>query len=456
MGRFAKKEDEYIIGWIKRFMEYETMIPGFHEEEVSDPEAALKKYGFPLTAKDVSFYPNLDNIREMRPVYPESGASKYAAFMSAKLGYRDELKKICVPTHPAMRKWHKRQAGRCMAVLGARTDALIHLPFTIELSDGCSVGCEFCGLAAGKLKSVFRHTEENGRLFRKSLWKIRELIGPAVEQATMYFASEPLDNPDYELFLRDFEEIYEDNIPQITTAASMRHAGRLHKLLKEINEEGNTIYRFSVLSQKMAEDIFREFSPEELVYTELLPQFDAAPGKSFANVGRRAEKEGVYDNTISCVSGFIVNFANRTVRLTTPTPADHEHPTGQIILDRMEFTDDESLIECIKEMIKKHMMNIISPKDRVRLRQGLSVKISENGVITVTNGKGSEFTIDPQGKDTFYDKMFALFQSGYLTKREIVSELTKDYTEPVMTDTFHYCINRMWELGLLELESGKI
>jgi hypothetical protein len=90
----------------------------------------------------------------MRPVYPESSASKYAAFMSAKLAYRDELKKICEPAHPAMRKWHKRQTGRCMAVLGARTDALIHLPFTIELSDGCSVGCEFCGLAAGKLKSV--------------------------------------------------------------------------------------------------------------------------------------------------------------------------------------------------------------------------------------------------------------------------------------------------------------
>ena len=51
MGRFAKKEDEYTIGWIKRFMEYETMIPGFHEEEVSDPEAFLKKYGFPLSAR---------------------------------------------------------------------------------------------------------------------------------------------------------------------------------------------------------------------------------------------------------------------------------------------------------------------------------------------------------------------------------------------------------------------
>lgn len=455
MERFAKKEDESKIGWIKRFMEYESMIPGFHEEEVHDPEGTLKKYGFPLTVEEISFYPNLDNINEMRPVFPESDAAKYAAFMNAKLAWRDELKEICVPSEPSMKKWHKRQAGRCRAELGARTSALIHLPFTMELTDGCSVGCPFCGLSAGKLKSVFLHTEENAKLFRKSLLKVKELIGPCAEQATMYYASEPLDNPDYELFLRDLEEIY-DNIPQITTAASMRHKDRLHELLKEINEEGKTIYRFSVLSKNMAEEIFAEFTPEELVYTELLPQYQEAPGQAFANSGRMAEKEGNYDNTISCLSGFVVNFANRTVRLTTPTSASIEHPTGEIILGKMEFRDADDLVSCMKMMIHEHMMNIISPKDRVRLRYGLIRTVREDGVIVLNNDKGIEFTIDPQGQNAFYERLFTLFESGYKTKREIVSELVKDTEGPVLTDSFHYCINRMWELGVLELESGKV
>lgn len=455
MERFAKKEDEYVIGWIKRFMEYESMYPGFHEEEIADPEGTLKKYGFPLTVEDVSFYPNLDNIKEMRPVFPDSNAQKYADFMSAKIRYRDELKELCKPSHPAMKKWHKRQAGRCMAELGARTDALIHLPFTMEMADGCSVGCPFCGLNAGKLKTVFRYTEENSRLFRECLEAMKELIGTAVCHSTMYFASEPLDNPDYELFLRDFEQVYHI-IPQITTATAMKHTELLHKLLREINEEGKTIYRFSVLSKKIAEQIFEEFTPQELLYTELLPQFEDAPGKAFANSGRMGEKQGDYSDTISCVSGFIVNFANKTIRLTTPTEACSEHPTGEIILDRMEFEDAESLISCIKNMIQKHMMNIISPKDRVKLRKGLKTEIDENGQINVTNDKGMKFTVDPQGQGAIYEKMFRLFESGYMTKREIVAELTKDYAELVMTDSFHYCINRMWEMGILELESGKV
>ena len=455
MERFAKTEDEYKLSWIKRFREYESLIPGFHEEEVADAVGTLNKYGFPLSPEEVSFYANLDNINEMRPVFPETAAGKYAEFMHTKLVYRDELKELCKPTHPAMRKWHKRQAGRCMAELGARTDSLIHLPLTMELAEGCSVGCPFCGLNAGKLKTIFRYTEENAKLFRESLIGVKDLIGPAVTQAGMYFATEPLDNPDYELFLRDFQELYH-NTPQITTATAMRHKELLHKLLKEINEEGTTIYRFSVLSRKNAEQIFEEFSAEELLYTELLPQFDEAPAKAFANSGRMAEKQGSYDNTISCVSGFIINFANKTVRLTTPTPACPEHPTGEIILDRMEFEDAESLISCIKMMIQKHMMNIISPQDRVKLRKGLKLEIVENGEIIVSNDKGSKYTIDPKGQDELYAKMFRLFESGYMTKRQIASELTKDYTVPVMTNILHYCINRIWELGILELESGKV
>ena len=455
MERLAKKEDENKLSWIKRFMEYESMIPGFHEEEASDPVGTLQKYGFPLTVEDISFYPSEGNIYEMRPVFPDSDAPKYAAFMAAKIRYRDELKKLCVPVQPAMKKWHKRQSGRCFAQLGAMTDSLIHLPFAMELAEGCSVGCPFCGLNAGRLKSVFRHTEENAKLFRESLVKVKELIGPAVSQATMYFASEPMDNPDYELFLADFREIC-DNIPQITTAASMRNPERMHKLLKEVNEYGTTIYRFSVLSEAMAHQIFAEYTPEELLFTELLPQYETAPGQAFANVGRMAEKKGIYDSTISCVTGFIVNFANRTVRLTTPAPASAEHPTGEIILGVMEFTDADSLIACMNTMIHEHMMNIISPKDRVKLRQGLRYSIKENSAIVVNNDKGAEYTIDPKQETDFYAKLFGFFESGYMTKRQIVAELANDYEGAVITDVFHYCINRMWELGILELESGNV
>ncbi len=454
MKRLAEKEDEYKISWIKRFMEYESLIPGFHEEEAADPEAVLKKYGFPLTVQEISFYPLREGELMMRPVFPDSAAQKYADFMNAKIGYRDALKEAGIPSHPAMQKWHRRQRGRCMAELGARTDALVHIPFTLELSDGCSVGCSFCGLNAGKLKSLFRYTEENAVLFRSALTGVKELIGDAAGQGTMYFASEPMDNPDYESFLKIYREVFHTT-PQITTAAAMRNPERMHRLLKEINEEGTTVYRFSVLSEALAQQIFAEFTPEELVYTELLPQYKEAPGSAFANSGRMAEANGVYDNTISCVTGFVVNFANRTVRLTAPTSSSPQYPTGEIILGRESFADADNLIEVMRKMISTYMSNIISPLDRVQLRQNLTWNIENNEVI-VQNNKGVRFTIKSGDQTDFYRNLMTLLSSGYHTKREIVAELIKGYDQPVMTHTFHYCINRLWELGILELESGKI
>nr|MCR5106908.1 hypothetical protein [Lachnospiraceae bacterium] len=258
--RLAKEEDVYKLGWIKRFMEYETMIPGFSKEEKADPVGTLKKYGFPLKPEEVSFYPTDPADRyTMRPVYPETAAAKYAEYMKHKIAFRDELKEINTPENEAMRRWHKRQKGRSLAELGARCDALVHVPFAIELADGCSVGCSFCGLNAGRLKSVFRYTEENAVLFNEVLEGVKELIGESAGCGTMYFASEPLDNPDYELFLKDYERIFH-RIPQITTATALRHKERMHELLKEINEEGKTVYRFSVLSLEDAYKIFEEFT----------------------------------------------------------------------------------------------------------------------------------------------------------------------------------------------------
>lgn len=454
--RLAAREDEYKIGWIKRFMEYETMIPGFHDEEVADPEAALKKYGIPLTLEEISFYPpDEDDPYNMRPVFPDSDASLYTRFMKNKIAYRDKIKEDDLPALPAMRKWHKRQQGRCLAVLGARCDMLVHVPFTLELSDGCSVGCPFCGLNAGSLKKVFRYTDENAKLFRDVLTGVKEMIGEAAGQGTMYYATEPLDNPDYESFLADYMDIF-GRIPQITTATALRHKELLHKLLSELNEDGRTVYRFSVLSAEDALKIFEEFTPEELVYTELLPQYDDAPACAFANAGRRGEILGEYDDTISCVTGFVVNFARGTVRLCAPTSADSDHPTGEIIFETAEFTNAQECMDAIKGMISRHMANIIAPSDRIRLRHGLKWR-TEDDTIKVENGKGTVFTISSGKSEDVYIKMLEMFSQGYHTRQEVVSKLLDKYKGMlVRSDIFFYAINRLWELGILELESGKV
>lgn len=305
------------------------------------------------------------------------------------------------------------------------------------------------------LKACFAIQRRTRSFFSQVLTNAKEIIGKSAGQGTMYYASEPLDNPDYEDFLRDYVTIF-GQIPQITTATALRHTELLHRLLRDLNEDGRTIYRFSVLSKEDALKIFKEFTPEELVYTELLPQYEDAPQSGFADVGRRAEITGEYGTTISCVTGFVVNFAAGTIRLIAPAPASAEHPTGEIIFETARFADADECIGAMKNMIAKYMSNIISPDDRVRLRDGLTWSMDGDSVV-VESGLGTRFTIAATEGGEIYKKMMEVFGEGYHTKREIVAELLEPYKGMlVRSDTFHYAINRMWELGILELESGKV
>ena len=202
---FLDEKDRYYTGWIKRFMEYYTMIPHFCEEFDKDPEGVLSKNGFPLTPEDVTFLPmDLTKPRFMEAKYPDSKGPLYADFMNRKFRHVEELLQDCRPSDERFARWRDDQIARCMLDLGPQYSSIIHTPLVFELSKGCSVGCKFCGLNAGPLRELFRYTEENAALWKDILNRVKEMFGPAAGEAPLYFASEPLDNPDYEQFKEDF------------------------------------------------------------------------------------------------------------------------------------------------------------------------------------------------------------------------------------------------------------
>ncbi|MCR4923002.1 MAG: radical SAM family RiPP maturation amino acid epimerase [Lachnospiraceae bacterium] len=458
LKKLVKAEDIYEVAWVKRTMEYETLIPGFHEEAANDTNGTLKKYGIPLKEEAVSYYPPIleDGLVKMRPVYQDPAALKYAEFMDNKYHMREELKILNVPTNKAMKKWRDRQIGRCAMELGAKYQALVQANFAIEMSEGCSVGCEFCGLNAGRLKSVFRYNEENSRLFKDVLRAGKDIIGDSAGYSTLYFASEPLDNPDYELFLKDYREVF-NTLPQITTATATRNIDRLRGLLKELNEDGTMVYRFSLTSLEATKKIFEEFTPEELVLVELLPQYEEAPGCSLVDVGRKGEKDGEYEDTISCISGFVLNMCTHKIRLTTPTWASKEHPTGEYILDEDVFEDGEDLRRILNEMIKKHMPEIIKPKERLRLRKGLTLKERENDIL-ICAPKGTEYRVlIDQRSNEAYKEMIKCVSEEFRTKREICKEfLERTGSQGGGFEMVYFIINKLWAMGILETESGII
>ncbi|MCR5734847.1 MAG: radical SAM family RiPP maturation amino acid epimerase [Lachnospiraceae bacterium] len=455
-NRIFDPKDLDDISYVKRLMEYESLIPGFSKEFAADPQGMLDKIGIPMTPRDVSFNPHTvenGNVR-MNPKFPDTPAAKYAEFMNSKFAHRDEIKKYCTPANPSMKKWRERQICRCAIELGAKFQSLIHAPFAIELSDGCSVGCPFCGLAAGKLKSVFFHTPENAELFNGVIRAAREIIGDAVSEGTLYFGTEPLDNPDYELFMKDFTELF-GNIPQITTARSTMYIERLRPLIADINSNQKNIYRFSILSEKMAREIFEAFTPQELILTELLPQYDEAPSCALVNAGKNG-KDDDYGDTISCITGFVVNMARKDIKLATPIWASKEHPTGELILERAEFTDAEDFKEKIQGMISRHMNNLIAPDDRITLEEGISLELMEDKVVINTD-KYVSVNLEAKGDMSIFKKVYDALSKGYRYKRDIVSELcVLGDGKIVPPEIVYYVINKWWGMGLIKTESGKV
>lgn len=339
-------------------------------------------------------------------------------------------REYCVPKHPAFRAWRARQQNRCWAELGKRNESIIHVPMTFELDLGCSVGCPFCGVMAGRLQKVCRY-DEDGELWKSVLAFAKETIGDAAGQATCYYATEPLDNPDYEKFVDDFFDVF-GIVPQLTSAASMRKPERTRAYLTETLKKYRRIHRFSVLSLDILHKIFETFTPEELLCVELLPQFAEAPHNMFAKAGRARQADSLHveeaeGNTIACISGFVVNMAEKTIRLITPCGSSEEHPTGEIIVAKESFEGLDGFKRVLVSLIDRYMQQEF-PKDQpLWLRPTVSFNKTEEGIEFFRTEK---FRLKFLGADdlspTLYHSVLDKLKAGGKTAYDIAGELMEE------------------------------
>ena len=223
-----------------------------------------------------------------------------------------------------------------------------------------------------------------------------------------------------------------------------------------LKENRRQIYRFSVLSLEHAKEIFAEFTPEELVLVELLPQFEEAPTNNFVNAGRNADRNEEFGDTISCVSGFIVNMARKEIRISTPTWACKEHPTGEYLLYRRNFEDAEGFREVLTEGIKTCMSNILGPKEEIRVRPFIDCSIKGNEFVMNANN-GMEYRVKDEKALEVYNELFKILGKDYKTREAVVKEFIKiPKYNGVRTDLIFYTINKLWSMGILECKSGKL
>ncbi len=432
---------EYIreVAETKRALELWSMEPGFQQEFLAAPEETLKRHGLSVDAQSIKILCDHDTAVAHQNLPQEKlprAVRRYRGFLQEKIEEREHMaRQGCVPAHPAFRAWRGRQLNRCWAELGKKNASIVHVPMNFELDLGCSVGCPFCGVMAKRLERVCPYDEENAALWQGMLSFLKEAMGDAAGSGTCYYATEPLDNPDYEKFSGDYFRIF-GVVPQLTTAASMRKPERTRAYLLDALAKYRRVHRFSVLSLDVLHKIFATFTPEELICVELLPQFTEAPKNCFARAGRARESDSLKveegdGNTIACVSGFVVNMAERSIRLITPCGASAEHPTGEIHIAREIFSDLEDFKGIFLSMIDRYMQKEFPKAQPLFLRPGISFEKTAEGIhFSRAEGFRLKFLGADDLRAGLYHGVLDKLQAGGRSAYDIAGELMEKNGEP--------------------------
>jgi len=435
----------------KRCLEYWTADRNFRQAYDTDPLETVQRHGLQVDPA------KLRSLLDPNGIGPDSDeAMAYRAFIRSKLEFRTRYRMEGAPSNPRFATWRQRQMQRVYWELGpVRAESVVHAPICFELSKGCTVGCWFCGVGAEPFGGNFEYTAENAGLWRGTLEAVRELVGRGAGCGFCYWATDPLDNPDYEKFILDFHEIL-GRLPQTTTAQPLRNLPRTRALLAMSARLTNGVERFSVLSLGQFRRLMEAFTPEELTMVELIPQFnsDASPKVSAgavrdrlvnlngAGVPKTSTRDTEDGGSIACVSGFLVNMVERVARLISPCSANQRWPLGYIVFDEFHFNTAAEFRAGVEAAIAHAMKTNLDAGDPVRLnpllkmeRQADGVTLS-NSVISVRMASQIESVVLPE----------------CIERGELVSEIADARAERCGVPHLwtHYEIDAIWRAGVLD------
>lgn len=447
------------VAHIKRFLEVWTADAAFREAVAIDPVAATKARGLKTNPDEIRRVWDARYAEEAaaRQEPPNRAVLRHRAFMLEKLLMRDRLREeLCAPQDARHRAWRERQVKRVFSELGDRTGrAIVHAPFCIELSQGCSVGCWFCGLKAGKKEADFLYTDAHAALWKEVLHVLRATIGPNAWTGFLYWATDPLDNPDYERFCFDYSDIL-GCCPQTTTAQAQRQVERLRPFLPESFARGCRVNRFSILSLGMLEKVHAAFSAKELLHTELItqnPESNSMLGKTgrardSVHLQRKAERLGIQmetlaPGTISCVSGFLLNMVERSVRLVSPCSSSERWPLGYWVYEEGHFKTADELADLLQGMVSRHLQDALTYRDPVAFRPDL--RFAETPDSVVLTGLCTKTTMAPCEGIQVIGRLVA---QGDLTAGELAFTAEASDQLP-LSDTF-MILDTFWRSGLLD------
>jgi len=387
-------EEIHLLARIKRFLEVWSGDGEFRTRlreaaEAGGPlDALCAEHGIDSAVDPVDMLPLLDPehaalaLRTGRTAFPQ--AELWQRYINEMLRQRDLIRESgwSGAQNPRFDHWRRRQIARCNGELGASARSIVHPAIAFELSEGCSVGCWFCGISAAKFRGHFPYAP-NQALWRGVLQATVEFFGPAAATGFCYWATDPADNPDYPDFIEDFYHAT-GALPQTTTAAPLKNVALTRRVLALHGRYRTVTNRFSILNRKLMRRVHDTFTADELMGVELVIQSrESVLHKAKAGRARSRDAAGepapVDHSTIACVTGFLVNMPLGRVQLVTPTRAGETWPDGYWVLGERRFEDAAGFAAALQDLADAHMTQDIGPRDVLAARPDLHIELLEDG-----------------------------------------------------------------------------
>ena len=321
--------------------------------------------------------------------------------------------KVLENCNPHFRHWRDRQIKRFMLSKKAwMVMARLYLPFTVELSSGCTVGCWFCGVSAKEFKGHWPATPENLKLWREILEVFGAYFGDFASRGFLYWATDPMDNPDYHHFAQTFGDVL-GHWPALTTAIPLPDVARTKQILALGRAGKTSCQRFSLLTLRSLDKLYQSFSAEELVDVDLVGLNKesllglAMAGKVLDKTDRMQERleterkkttfksvlvadvlerlrldvpdEEVTDehqvhDGICCVTGYLMNMVERKIGLISPVEASPDYPDGWVVHEETHFDTAADIEAFIAGTIKRHMQIVPSMDQRLLFQSKIKVE----------------------------------------------------------------------------------
>lgn len=409
-------------GSVKRFLDLYKMDDGFRAQFHEDPESIVKRLEIDMTAEELGTF--IDPAYVSGPMTggvppTDDGRRKAPPAMNAYLDLRRReheervrRRDLLGPKHAGLAAWRRRQIARCRLQLPADFfDTIMHGPFAIELSSGCSAGCWFCAVSAEDFNGHFPHRDDEASLYRDILAELHAIQGTAFgREGILYWATDPLDNPDYEHFLDDFIAEF-GRAPTTTTSLAAIDVERTRRLLQRISTHPCWIQRFSITKPNDVATLLDALSPEETANVEFLATFSklqplTRSGRAL-DVAARQDARGrkvpeqllEQESTCACMSGFLVNMVERTVKLVSPHPATSGAIDGYLQFGSRSFTDGDDFRSALRDLADGVGDGYLDSDDVVEPAYGLRLAHDAPNTISAT-GQSCSFRIEHPAAST--------------------------------------------------------